>query len=138
MEFDKYDTDDSGSTKQSQLQVYLLEPRAKRASSSNMLQFWKSQQYKYPELCRLAMDILCVPVSTVASESAFSLGGRILDQYRSSMKPDVVEALVCSRDWLFGEKVKLNSHVDVEGLTQNIMALHVNDGKTEATNSNQL
>lgn len=86
------------------MHVYLLEPRAKRTSSINMLEFWKAQQYRYPELAKLAMDILCVPVSTVASESAFSLGGRILNEYRSSMKPDVVEALVCSRDWLFGEK----------------------------------
>ena len=92
-----------GSTKKSQLQVYLLEPRAKRISSFNILEFWKSQQYRYPELAKLTMDILCVPISTVASESAFSLGGRILNEYRSSMAPEIVEALVCSRDWLFGE-----------------------------------
>ncbi|CAH1426266.1 unnamed protein product [Lactuca virosa] len=113
-EFDEYDNDDSGC----QLHVYLLEPRAKRTSSINMLEFWKAQQYRYPELTKLAMDTLCVPVSTVASKSAFSLGGRILNEYRSSMKPDVVEALVCSRDWLFGEKVDLN--VAIDNLTQNV------------------
>ena len=93
-----------GSTKKSQLQVYLLEPRARITSSINILEFWKSQQYRYPELAKLAMDILCVPISTVVSESAFSLGGRILNEYRSSMAPEIVEALVCTRDWLFGEK----------------------------------
>lgn len=50
----------------------------------------------------MARDILSVPISTVASESAFNTGGRILDQYRSAMKPDFVEALVCCRDWLVG------------------------------------
>nr|KAJ0215963.1 hypothetical protein LSAT_V11C300104880 [Lactuca sativa] len=94
-----------------------------------MLEFWKAQQYSYPELAKLAMDILCVPVSTVASESAFSLGGRILNEYRSSMKPDVVEALVCSRDWLFGEKVDLN--VAIDNLTQNVMNLNINEDNTE-------
>ncbi|XP_052619610.1 zinc finger BED domain-containing protein RICESLEEPER 2-like [Lactuca sativa] len=128
-EFDEYDNDDSGSNTTSQLHVYLLEPRAKRTSSINMLEFWKAQQYRYPKLTKLAMDILCVPVSTVASKSVFSLGGRILNEYRSSMKPDVVEALVCSRDWLFGEKVDLN--VAIDNLTQNVMNLNINEDNTE-------
>ncbi|CAH1425181.1 unnamed protein product [Lactuca virosa] len=43
-EFDEYDNDDPGSNTTSQLHVYLLEPRAKRTSSINMLEFWKAQQ----------------------------------------------------------------------------------------------
>ncbi|KAG6532152.1 hypothetical protein ZIOFF_005990 [Zingiber officinale] len=82
----------------SQLEMYLDEPRSKRTSSINVLEFWRSQQFIYPELAKLARDVLVVPVSTVASESTFNLGGRILDQYRSSMSPQVVEALICSRD----------------------------------------
>nr|KAJ0190024.1 hypothetical protein LSAT_V11C800414690 [Lactuca sativa] len=135
-EFDEYDNDDSGSNTKSQLHVYLLEPRAKRNSSINMLELWKAEQYWYPELAKLAMDILCVPVSTVASESAFSLGGRILNEYRSSMNPNVVEALVCSRDWLFGEKFNLN--VAIDNLSQNVMNLNINEDNTEVTNSNIL
>ncbi|KAH9668894.1 BED-type domain-containing protein [Citrus sinensis] len=47
-----------------------------------------------------ARDVLAIPVSTVASKSAFSTGGRILDQYRSSLTPDMVEALVLLQNWL--------------------------------------
>ncbi|PWA40973.1 hypothetical protein CTI12_AA557770 [Artemisia annua] len=108
---------------QRELDFYLHEPRAATTSSICVLEFWKSQQYKYPVLAKLAMDILCVPFSTVASESAFSLGGRILDQYQSSMKPSTVEALICTRDWLFSEKAM--SDADLEKLTENIMKLDI-------------
>ena len=49
-------------------------------------------------LSKLARDVLAVPVSTVASESAFSTGGRILDPFRSSLSPLMVQNLVCAQD----------------------------------------
>ncbi|KAG6483747.1 hypothetical protein ZIOFF_060401 [Zingiber officinale] len=108
-EFDEFeDFEFAVSAQKSQLEMYLDEPRSKRTSSINVLEFWRSQQFRYPELAKLARDVLAVPVSTVASESTFSLGGRILDQYRSSMSPQVVEALICNRDWLFGENCKFS------------------------------
>ncbi|CAD5324621.1 unnamed protein product [Arabidopsis thaliana] len=55
---------------------------------------------KYPIMSLMAREVLAIPVSSVASESAFSTGGRILDQYRSCLTPDMVEALVLTQDWL--------------------------------------
>jgi len=88
----------------SELEVYLDEPRVQGGVELDVLEFWKGNQFRYPELSCMARDILSIPISTVASESAFSVGGRVLDQYRSSLKPAVVETLVCTRDWLFGDK----------------------------------
>ena len=82
------------------------EPRIKNASL-DILAFWKANQFRYPILAMIARDILSIPVSTVASESAFSNGGRVLDPFRSSLKSETVEALVCTKDWLFANEGKL-------------------------------
>jgi len=55
----------------------------------------------------MARDVLAVIISTVASESSFSTGGRVLDAYRSRLIPSTVETLVCTRDWLYGNYVFL-------------------------------
>ncbi|KAK8928487.1 hypothetical protein KSP39_PZI017404 [Platanthera zijinensis] len=65
----------------------------------DILSWWKVNSTKYKILSLLARDILAIPVSTVASESAFSTGGRVLDRFRSSLSPKIVEGLVCTQDW---------------------------------------
>ena len=62
----------------------------------------------------MARDFLAIPLSTVSSESTFSCGGRILGDHRSSLIPQMLEALVCAKDWLFKAKVP-NSYSDSEG-----------------------
>ena len=42
--------------------------------------------------------MLAILVSTVAYESVFSTGGRILDEYMSFMTPDIVEALILTQN----------------------------------------
>jgi len=48
----------------------------------------------------MAWDVLAVPASTVTSESAFSMGRRIISDFRSRLTPKNVEALICLQDWL--------------------------------------
>ena len=66
----------------------------------DILQFWKDQKKRYPILTMMVRDVLAMPVSTVASESTFSTGGRVLDSFRTSLTPRMVEALICAQDWL--------------------------------------
>ena len=65
-----------------------------------ILGWWKTNTNRYQVLFKLARDVLAVPVSTVASKSAFNSGGRILDPFRSSLSPLMVQNLVCAQDWL--------------------------------------
>ncbi|KAG8499055.1 hypothetical protein CXB51_005456 [Gossypium anomalum] len=55
---------------------------------------------RFPIVAQMAQDVLSVPISTVAFESAFSTSGRVLDKFKSSLTPFMVEALVCTQDWL--------------------------------------
>ncbi|KAL6576150.1 hypothetical protein OROHE_000621 [Orobanche hederae] len=62
-------------------------------------------EIKYPTLAIVARDILAIQVSTVASESRFSTGKRVIDPHRSSMTPKTVEALICLQNWLKSDSV---------------------------------
>jgi hypothetical protein len=64
------------------------------------LAWWKNQADEYPVLSKIAHDLLVVHVSTVASKSAFGAGGRVVDPFRSRLEPEMVEALICIKDWV--------------------------------------
>lgn len=74
----------------------------------NVLNWWKNDT-NYPTLRKIAKDILAIPVSSVASESAFSMGGRVISAHRSRLHSQTVEALMCLQSWLVDD-VKGNLH----------------------------
>ena len=68
-------------------------------------------------LAHLAHDVLAIPVLIVASESVFSTSRRILDDFRSHLTPFMVEALVCTQDWL-QRTTPINIQEDMEQLAE--------------------
>ena len=48
----------------------------------------------------MARDLLAVPASTVAAESAFSTSERIVNDHRTRLASNAIEALLCFQDWL--------------------------------------
>ncbi|CAI0464031.1 unnamed protein product, partial [Linum tenue] len=84
----------------SELDHYLCEDASPRSSNVGVLDWWRVNAGKYPLLQEVARDLPVVPVTSVASESAFSSGGRLLDPHRSRLHFETVEALMCSRSWI--------------------------------------
>ena len=82
------------------MEIYLSEAIVEDDATFDILRWWKLNSERFHILLCMARDVLAVLISTVASESPFSTGGRVLDVFRSSLTPKIVEALICAQDWL--------------------------------------
>ncbi|KAL9691650.1 hypothetical protein QQ045_012075 [Rhodiola kirilowii] len=97
-----------------ELDTYLKEATESINTEFDILGWWRMLSPRFPILSQMARDVLAVPISTVASESAFSTSGRIIDPFRSSLTPRLVEALICTQDWITGRTRASQSHICIE------------------------
>nr|XP_016483587.1 PREDICTED: zinc finger BED domain-containing protein RICESLEEPER 2-like [Nicotiana tabacum]XP_016483588.1 PREDICTED: zinc finger BED domain-containing protein RICESLEEPER 2-like [Nicotiana tabacum] len=107
-----------GSDSKSELEKYLTEEVENEIADGNILLWWKVNSPRFPILAEMARDVLSIPISSVASECAFSTGGRILDSFRSSLTPKLVEVLLCLQDWLRSEPLPVSVEEDLDVLEQ--------------------
>ena len=98
-EFEKKLEEETSLETKFEIGKYLLD-NLEKLGSFDILDWWKLNASNYPILSKMARDILAIHIATVASESAFSTSGRILYAFMSSLSPKIVEALVCSQNWL--------------------------------------
>ncbi|CAN6439920.1 unnamed protein product [Victoria cruziana] len=110
--FARYSMEDTGDTDnvntldaKSELDVYLEDGLVKFDSFHNndmfdILLWWKDKTTKYKVLSQMARDLLSIPITFVALEKAFSTGGRVISDSRSSLQPATVEVLLCLNSWL--------------------------------------
>ncbi|KAL0386971.1 UNVERIFIED_CONTAM: Zinc finger BED domain-containing protein RICESLEEPER 2 [Sesamum radiatum] len=111
--FQKFKTGGKSDVVKSELDKYLGEDLEVFQKEFDILNWWKVNSHRFSILSKIARDILAVPVSTVASESAFSTGGRVLDTFRSSLSPKIVQALICAHDWLRMNSKPINVEEDL-------------------------
>lgn len=95
----------------SEMDHYLEEDVLPRIPGFDVLAWWKSNAPKYPTLQAMARDMLAIPVSSVASESAFSTSGRLVTPHRSRLHPKTLEALMCAQSWLWAAEMKGNNYL---------------------------
>ncbi|KAF6137311.1 hypothetical protein GIB67_036348 [Kingdonia uniflora] len=82
------------------LERYLGDGLVKNDDCLDVLGRWHEKVSTYHALAIMAREVLSIPVTSVAFECTFSTAGRILDPFRSSLTPIIVESLICSQDWL--------------------------------------
>ncbi|GJY91012.1 zinc finger BED domain-containing protein RICESLEEPER 2-like protein [Tanacetum coccineum] len=90
---------------------------------------WK--ELMFPVLSRMAMDVLSVQATSVASESAFSTSGRVLSIRRTKLTPSSLEMCMCLKDHLDAQKRKqhissLEGALDFE---EEILTIEVQDNE---------
>ncbi|GJU22195.1 zinc finger BED domain-containing protein RICESLEEPER 2 [Tanacetum coccineum] len=78
----------------------------KEYATFDVLGFWKEKEKMFPVLSCMAMDILSVQASLVASESAFSTSGRVLSIRRTKLTPTSLEMCMCLKDHLDAKERK--------------------------------
>ncbi|PRQ39543.1 putative HAT dimerization domain, ribonuclease H-like domain, hAT-like transposase, RNase-H [Rosa chinensis] len=87
------------STKKSELDCYLEEPVIHESPDFDVLTWWSTADAKYPTLSRMARDFLAIPVSLATSYEAFYSKPRPADESLVCLKPDLMNALMCTRSW---------------------------------------
>ena len=92
---------DPPAPQKSELDLYLEEDVIPPSDTFDILAYWKGCESRCPILSRIARDMYVIPVSTVASESAFSTGRRFLSPHHNRLHPMTLKALMCARDWLW-------------------------------------
>ncbi|KAM3202423.1 hypothetical protein P3L10_030047 [Capsicum annuum] len=117
-QFEKHKEISGGSSSKSELGKYLAEEIEPDSKNFDILGWWKINEPRFLILAEMAHDVLAIFISSVASECAFSTGGHVIDPFRSSLTPKLVQSLICLQDWLRREPIPINVEEDLEYLEQ--------------------
>ena len=81
-----------------ELRLYMDEPVDAKVDS---VQYWQFAQSRYPMLTKIAFALISIPATSVPCERMFSRAGFLVDDLRSSLKPENVNQMIflnCNKD----------------------------------------
>jgi hypothetical protein len=97
---------------------YISEPE-NAPYQEDPLQWWIKRKGKYPNLWKMARDLLGIPATSTPSERTFSRATTLYSKHRSRLLGDVAQALMNLGSWWGGEglpgvKVPIIKHPKIE------------------------
>lgn len=90
----------TGAIRQSELTTYLSEPVMENGEQFDILDYWRTNSSRFPNLSRMAWDYLAIPGTSTPSERAFSGGRPLVTDFRCSLKAETITACMLLKDWL--------------------------------------
>ena len=64
----------------------------------DLLNWWKVNSSRFKIISQVVRDIYNISISIVSFELVFSIGGQVLDSFRTT--PQTTEALICAQIWI--------------------------------------
>ncbi|GJX68223.1 zinc finger BED domain-containing protein RICESLEEPER 2 [Tanacetum coccineum] len=103
----------------------------------DILGWWKERESQFLVLAAMTRDLLSVQASTVASESAFSVRGRVISPQRTKLTPVSVEVCISLKDHL--DSMERIQHVsplegELERVEEEIHVKEIAMGQKESGN----
>jgi hypothetical protein len=95
-----YSANEHDTVESNELEKYTAESLQKIVGDFDILAWWKNKRECFPILSQIVRDVMAIQVSAVASVSDFSVDGRVVDPYRNHLDPEIVQALICTKDWV--------------------------------------
>lgn len=85
---------------QSELDIYISEPVAKNHLNFRVMDYWRLESVRFPNLARMARDYLAIPGTSTASERAFSGGRQLITDFRCRLRGNTITSCMLLKNWI--------------------------------------
>lgn len=83
-----------------EIDVYFGEPVTADHSKFEVLDYWKRNSDRFPNLSRIVKDYLAIPGISTPSERVFSGGRQLITDFRCRLSGETITACMLLQNWL--------------------------------------